>query len=136
MKDGDTITNDAGGKQSFLSARFDCIPYVVLRLLAQCLGFGAMKYQKDNWKLIKLEEHVAHAMNHLNEWMIGDRSEPHLVNAMARVTFALALAVEAKQQPETYIHPEMANATETVFASPISTDSVVYASNPVHARGY
>ena len=104
--DGHMVTNDQGGKQSFVSARFDCIPPVVLRLLAQCLGFGARKYGKDNWKNIEQWDHLNHAMNHINEWNRGDRSEPHLVNAMARLTFALWQAVEQGQQSNTYIHPD------------------------------
>lgn len=104
--DGRTVTNNQGGKQSFVSARFDCIPPVVLRLLAQCLGFGARKYGDGNWKNIPLHDHLNHAMNHINEWNRGDRSEPHLVNAMARLTFALWHAVDQKQQPDTYIHPD------------------------------
>lgn len=107
LLDGQTVTNEAGGKQSFLSAAFHCIPYMVLRLLAQCLGFGARKYGKENWKKIPIEEHASHAMNHLNEWMIGDRSEPHLVNALARTSFALQLAIESGEQPTQYIHPDM-----------------------------
>lgn len=104
--DGQTIVNEKGGKQSFIAARFDCIPPKALRLLAQCLGFGARKYGKDNWRNIPLEDNLAHAMNHLNEWNAGDRSEPHLVNALARTTFALTQAVEAGQQADRYIHPE------------------------------
>lgn len=105
-KDNQTYTNEQGGKQSFVSARFDCIPPVVLRLLAQCLGFGARKYGKENWQQIDQVDHLNHAMNHINEWNRGDRSEPHLVNAMARLTFALWQAVEQGQQPDTYIHPD------------------------------
>lgn len=105
-KDNQTYTNEQGGKQSFVSARFDCIPPVVLRLLAQCLGFGARKYGKENWKQIDQVDHLNHAMNHINEWNRGDRSEPHLVNAMARLTFALWQVVEQGQQPDTYIHPD------------------------------
>lgn len=105
-RDNQTYTNEQGGKQSFVSARFDCIPPVVLRLLAQCLGFGARKYGKDNWKQIEQWDHLSHAMNHINEWNRGDRSEPHLVNAIARLTFALWQAVEQGQQPDTYIHPD------------------------------
>lgn len=105
-KDGDTITNERGGKQSFVSARFDCIPPVTLRLLAQCLGFGARKYGKDNWRNIPQEDNLSHALNHINEWRAGDRSEPHLVNAMARLCFALTQAVESKEQGERYFHPD------------------------------
>lgn len=106
VQDNQTYTNEKSGKQSFLSARFDCIPPVVLRLLAQCLGFGARKYGKDNWKQIEQWDHLSHALNHINEWNRGNRDEPHLVNAMARLTFALWQAVESKEQPDTYIHPD------------------------------
>lgn len=101
-----TVVNEHGGKQSHLDARFDCIPPVVLRLLAQCLGFGARKYGNENWKNIPQQDHLNHAMNHINEWNRFDRSEPHLVNAMARLTFALWQAVDNNTQPDTYIHPE------------------------------
>lgn len=101
-----TVVNEQGGKQSHLDARFDCIPPVVLRLLAQCLGFGARKYGKDNWKKIPQWDHLNHAMNHINEWNRGNRDEPHLVNAMARLTFALWQAVDSKDQPDTYLHPD------------------------------
>ena len=104
--EGRMVVNEKGAKQSFVSVRFDCISPVVLRLLAQCLGFGARKYGKDSWKNIEQWDHLNHAMNHINEWNRGDRSEPHLVNAMARLTFALWQAVENKEQPDTYIHPD------------------------------
>lgn len=104
---GKTVVNAQGGKQSFIEADFDCIPPVVLRLLAQCLGFGKRKYGFENWKKIPIEDNLSHAMNHINEWRAGDRSEPHLVNAIARLSFALWHAVNNKQQPERYIHPDM-----------------------------
>lgn len=107
LQDGQTVVNEKGGKQSHLSARFDCLPPEALRLLAQCLGFGAAKYGKDNWRNIDLEDNLAHAMNHINEWRRGDRSEPHLVNTLARVTFALSLAVASGDQPPEYVHPDM-----------------------------
>jgi hypothetical protein len=104
--ENNTTVNEQGGRQSHLDARFDCIPPVVLRLLAQCLGFGARKYGKDNWKKIPQWDHLNHAVNHINEWNRGNRDEPHLVNAMARLTFALWQAVDSKDQPDTYIHPD------------------------------
>jgi hypothetical protein len=106
LRDGDTVTNERGGKQSFIAARFDCIPPECLRLLAQCLGYGAKRYGKENWRQIDIEDNIAHAMNHLNEWRRGDRSEPHLVNTLARVTFALSQAVASGAQSDTYVHPD------------------------------
>lgn len=110
MQDGETVVNELGGKQSFVLARFDCIPPECLRLLAQCLGFGANKYGKDNWKQISIDDNLSHCMNHINEWRRGDRTEPHLVNAMARITFALWQVVNSKAQPEDYRHPDMEKA--------------------------
>lgn len=101
-----TTVNEKGGKQAFLKARFDLIPPIALRLLAQCLGFGAKKYGVNNWKLLSIEDQINHALNHLNEWNAGDRSEPHLVNAMARLSFALTQAVESGSQEANYVHPE------------------------------
>ena len=106
IREGQTITNEQGGKQSFIKARFDAIPPIVLKLLAQCLGFGLRKYGKENWKQIPKEEHLAHAQNHINEWQLGDRSEPHLVNAMARLSFALWWAVDDGEQAKEYVHPD------------------------------
>ena len=106
MQDGETITNEKGGKQSFTKAMFSAIPPISLKLLAECLGFGARLYGFDNWKNISIEENLCHAMNHINEWNRGDRSEPHLVNAMARISFAIWQAVDTREQPETYVHPK------------------------------
>jgi hypothetical protein len=106
MVEGETITNEKGGKQSFTKAMFSAVPPISLKLLAECLGFGARKYGVDNWKSIPIEDNICHALNHLNEWRLGDRSEPHLVNAMARISFALWHAVDQGDQPPTYIHPD------------------------------
>lgn len=103
LKAGDTITNDQGGKQSYLPERMDLIPTKPLLLLAQCLGFGAEKYGENNWHKIPERENVNHAMAHLVHWLDGDRSEPHLVNAAARVFFALYHAVEEGRQPAEYV---------------------------------
>lgn len=111
-----TITNEQGGSQSFIEADFDCIPPEVLKLLAECLGFGARKYGKGNWKKIPMPDNLNHTMNHINEWRRGDRSEPHLVNAMARLTFALFQAVDLGQQPDRYIHPDMLKDTQAELA--------------------
>lgn len=116
--EGQTVTNEQGGKQAFTEADFSQIPPFALRLLAQCCGFGSRKYGPGNWKKIPIESQIAHAMNHLNEFRLGDRSEPHLVNAAVRVMFALELAVEQELQEPRYVHPDM---------TPLVTDSFVTA---------
>jgi hypothetical protein len=107
MNDGETVTNEHGGRQSFTLADYSKVPPQALRLLAQCLGFGARKYGADNWKRITIEEHLSHATNHIVEFRCGDRSEPHLVNTFTRVAMALQLAVEQGLQADRYEHPDM-----------------------------
>ena len=106
VEEGETVTNEKGGKQSFVKAMWEAIPPISLKLLAECLGFGARLYGFDNWKSISIEENLSHALNHINEWRLGDRSEPHLVNALARISFAVWQAVDQGEQPPTYIHPK------------------------------
>lgn len=119
--EGQTVTNEQGGKQAFTEADFSQIPPFALRLLAQCCGFGSRKYGPGNWKKISIESQIAHAMNHLNEFRLGDRSEPHLVNAAVRVMFALELAVEQAAQEPRYLHPDM---TRSVTSEMVLSDFV------------
>lgn len=106
MKDGDTYVNEHGGRQSYVSARVDLIPPENLMLLGQCLGFGAKKYGENNWHQIPQRENLNHALVHILKWLSGDRSEPHLVNTLARVNFALWHAIQDGEQPHEYIHPD------------------------------
>lgn len=91
MKTGDTVTNKQGGKQSYIPERYDLIPPDSLRIMAQCLGFGAEKYGEWNWMSISRDENLNHAIRHIYEFLRGDTNEPHLANAMARICFALQL---------------------------------------------
>lgn len=102
-----TYVNELGGKQSHVAERMDLIPTRPLLLLAQCLGFGAAKYGDNNWHLVTEREHLNHAQIHITLWLDGDRSEPHLVNAAARIFFALWHAVKSGSQPAYYNHPEI-----------------------------
>ncbi len=121
MQDGETVTNEHGGRQSFTLADYSKVPPQALRLLAQCLGFGARKYGADNWKRITIEEHLSHAMNHIQEFRCGDRSEPHLVNTFTRIAMALQLAVEQGLQADRYEHPDMAKKVRLVESGTTGT---------------
>jgi len=107
LAEGGTVVNEQGGRQSHVSARLDLIPHDNELLLGECLSFGADKYGEDNWKQIPLQDNLNHAMVHLRKWLAGDRTEPHLVNTLARVNFALWHAIQNGEQPKRYIHPEM-----------------------------
>lgn len=87
-KDVETTTNEAGGSQSKLTARFDLIPPRPLFQVAVVLGEGAAKYGEDNWKLIPTNDHISHALAHLCAFLAGDTSDSHLSHACCRILFA------------------------------------------------
>jgi hypothetical protein len=99
--------------QSHVAARFDCIDPVVLKMLAECLGFGAAKYYPYSYHRIPVDDHINHALNHINEHRrlsqeirIDPADEMHLVNALARITFAISCLAQQGKYPTTYSHPE------------------------------
>jgi hypothetical protein len=99
--------------QSHIAARFDCVDPVVLKLLAECLGYGAEKYYPYSYLRIPVEDHINHALNHINEHRrLGQdetqkpEDELHLVNALARITFAISCLAQQNNYPDTYSHPE------------------------------
>jgi hypothetical protein len=61
-----------------------------LNEIAIGLTKGAVKHPGETWRTIPSEEHAARAIRHLNMYLMGDRSEPHLVNASMRVMMAFA----------------------------------------------
>lgn len=53
--------------------------------IAKGLTAGAEKHPGETWKTIPTDEHLARAMRHINLYRLGDRSEPHLINASMRL---------------------------------------------------
>lgn len=94
------------GLQTNIEARFDYIHPVVLKLLAECLGFGANKYGNTNYRKISVQQHLNHAMNHINEHNRGDVDELHLVNALVRIHFAISCLYETGHYTNAYWHPD------------------------------
>jgi len=106
--------------QSHIDARFDCIDPVVMKLLAECLGYGAKKYFPYSYLRIPVEDHINHALNHINEHRrlhqveeLNSEDELHLVHALARVLFAISTLVQQGQYAVKYTHPEL-------LANPVS----------------
>jgi hypothetical protein len=104
---GQTVTNEQGGKQAYVPYRLDLIPPENLLLLGECLSFGANKYGEFNWHNISLKENLNHMLGHIVQFLAGDESEPHLVNALARGNFALWQAIQEGKQPRHYYHPDL-----------------------------
>jgi hypothetical protein len=65
-----------------------------LNEIAIGLTAGAVKHPGETWRGIPSEEHLARAMRHINLHRMGDRSEPHLINASMRLMMAFETAME------------------------------------------
>jgi len=91
---------DSGKRQNFQTGsvrdtnegkgRFDLISPIALKRLAKHYENGARKYGDNNWqKGIPIKRLLESALRHLNSYLIGDRSEDHII-ACAWNCFAAA----------------------------------------------
>lgn len=108
------------GLQTHIEARFDCLDPSVMKLLAECRGFGVSKYGVDSHKNIPVADHLNHAINHINEHRRGDESEMHLVNAMCRLLFAISGVLKTGYYEDTYWHPDMGPRHSDKLPNPVS----------------
>lgn len=89
--------------------RFDLIPQVGLRRLAETCAEGAKKYGERNWERgFPATSLVNHALRHLNLWLSGDASEDHLAHSSWNL---LALMHFEEQRPELIDVPTRTSAT-------------------------
>jgi len=95
--DAPTHTNDRGGSQSLVPARFDLIDAKALFEVARVLYEGAEKYGKDNWRLIPVEDHINHNIMHAYAYLAGDRSDDHLSHMTCRSIFAQGVILQPKE---------------------------------------
>jgi hypothetical protein len=62
-----------------VKARYDLIPLVGLRRLAETCAEGAGKYGENNWaRGIPSSNVINHALAHIANYLDGDRTEDHL----------------------------------------------------------
>ena len=91
-------TNQAGGKQSKITGRFDLIDQGALRQLANVLAEGEVMYGRDNWRKISAVSHINHALQHINWYLeslqgrgvLDDMDEEDLTHAFTRLMMAVA----------------------------------------------
>lgn len=67
--------------------------------MAMGLTAGAEKHPGETWRKIPDKEHAARAIRHLAMYLIGDRSEPHLINASMRCMMAYGVARMSPAMP-------------------------------------
>lgn len=85
--------NSAKPLQSDIEERYDAIPQEALRAVARVMGHGTRKYGPKNWDKIGCEDHLNHALRHINLALLDDtEDEPgtkaHLSHAICRLFFA------------------------------------------------
>jgi hypothetical protein len=85
------ITNEQGGKQSNLNRDYTLIPPDALAQVARVLHNGLVKYGKDNWRKVPVEDHLNHSINHVYLHIAGNTNEDHLSHAATRLLMALDL---------------------------------------------
>lgn len=56
--------------------------------IAKGLTKGAAKHPGETWRTIPSDEHLSRAMRHINLYRLGDRTEPHIINASMRLMMA------------------------------------------------
>lgn len=86
-----THTNEKGGSQSHVPARFDLVDGRAMFAMCTVLHEGAEKYGENNWRLIDVEDHLNHLIMHAYAWLAGDRTDAHLSHIMCRAMFATAV---------------------------------------------
>lgn len=89
-------TKDSGKREEFASGmkrdtqegkpRFDLIPRLMLRRVAELATRGAIKYGEHNWGLASSRDELirfrAAAIRHMFQWADGDRTEDHAAAAI------------------------------------------------------
>jgi len=89
----ETITNEAGGKQSRIDTRFDLLPAEIHDMVGQVLAHGEHKYGEGNWMKLPISDHIGHALNHISKYRLH-KDTNDLTHAIVRLYFAAHLQHE------------------------------------------
>jgi len=84
-EDGSEILQFEGGakRRRLDEIDFAAIPPNIMRRFAARFGKGTKNYGRFNWrKGLPIEEVINHRDNHMNLWLLGDRSDDHLSAVM------------------------------------------------------
>ena len=69
-----------------------------LNEIAKGLTKGAEKHPGETWRTIPTREHLARAMRHINLYLMGERGEPHLINASMRLMMAFDTSINEERE--------------------------------------
>jgi hypothetical protein len=93
-----------------IEGRYDLIPLVGLRRLAETCAEGARKYGENNWaRGIPSSNVINHALAHIANYLDGDRTEDHLAHA----AWGLFVAMHNEERrPDVHFPPPPATPEE------------------------
>lgn len=84
VKEGEDLSQCSTGavrSTEGFKARYELISPIGLRRLAETYGEGAARYGDKNWELgFPISDILRHALQHINQYLAGDRSEDHLAH--------------------------------------------------------
>jgi hypothetical protein len=93
-----------------VKARYDLIPLVGLRRLAETCAEGARKYGENNWaRGIPSSNVINHALAHIANYLDGDRTEDHLAHAVWNLFVAMH---NEERRPDVHFPPPPATPEE------------------------
>ena len=78
--------------QNAESNEYRYIEFKWLDEVVKGLTAGAEKHPGETWRTIPSDEHLSRAMRHINLYRMGDRTEPHIINASMRLMMAFYTA--------------------------------------------
>jgi Domain of unknown function (DUF5664) len=83
---------ESGAVRSHLPERYDLVPALGIRAVAQTMAEGAVKYGEQNWqKGMPIGDTLNHVLAHVYKYLSGDRTESHLSHAAAGLLMAIHL---------------------------------------------
>lgn len=92
-------TEGLGRRDNKGKPRWDLVPLDAVEEYADCLAFGATKYEERNWeKGLSWSQTAASLLRHLTRWMLGEDKDKesglhhdvHIAfNAIALITFRI-----------------------------------------------
>jgi len=90
------VTYKSGANRDEVNFRYDLVPSIGLRRLAETMDEGAKKYGEGNWKKgFPIPHLLNHSVAHIFAYLEGDRSEDHLAHA----AFGLFTSMHFEEKP-------------------------------------
>lgn len=114
--DAPTVINDKGAKQSAIPYKFTDFEAKHVLRVAAVSARGFSKYGSRNYLGISAQDHLDHALTHINAFLAGDPQEDHLAHAICRLYFAMA-TTEPLPDPAPVVEK---NATESCYYKQIN----------------